>query len=105
MRRWIHIICTHFNVGIQIGKQALGADFDGLLPWSTYENRPFLRCLHGYGLCLWRTGKVEEAKAVFERMLWMNPTDNQGARFPLADLKAGRTWEEMRQAQEAGCPF
>jgi len=34
---------------------------------------------------------VEEAQVVFERMLWFNPTDNQGARFNLADIAAGRT--------------
>ena len=45
------------------------------------------------------------AQAVFEKMLWMNPTDNQGARFLLAALKAGRSWEEFVEAEEAGCPF
>lgn len=25
----------------------------GVPPWSALYNRPYLRCLHGYGLCLW----------------------------------------------------
>jgi hypothetical protein len=28
-------------------------------------------------------------------MLWLNPTDNQGARFNLAAIEAGKTWEEL----------
>jgi hypothetical protein len=28
-------------------------------------------------------------------MLWLNPTDNQGARFNLAAIEAGKTWEEV----------
>jgi hypothetical protein len=27
---------------------------------------------------------------------WLNPTDNQGARFLLGDLEAGRDWEDAR---------
>jgi hypothetical protein len=47
----------------------------------------------GYGLCLWRLGKMTEAAAVFERMLWLNPSDNQGARFNLHWIREGRAWE------------
>ena len=71
----------------------MGKSFDGLLPWGFIANRPFLRCLHGYGLCLWRLERVDEAKQVFERMLWLNPNDNQGARMLLADIEAKRPWQ------------
>jgi hypothetical protein len=27
--------------------------------------------------------------------LWPNPSDNQGARFNLAALEDGKTWDEM----------
>ncbi len=59
------------------------------------DNRPFLRCLHGVGLCAWRLGNAREAAAVFRKMLWLIPNDNQGARFNLAAVEAGMTWEEM----------
>jgi hypothetical protein len=40
----------HYEVGVRLGEAALGADFDGVLPWGLIDNRPFLRCLHGFGL-------------------------------------------------------
>lgn len=82
----------HYEVGVAIGDAALGDSFPGLLPWGRLDNRPFLRCLHGYGLCLWRTSAVDKARQIFQRMLWLNPSDNQGARFLLHDVDEGRPW-------------
>jgi hypothetical protein len=48
--------------------------------------------MHGYGLCLWRLDRFKEAERVFERMLWLNPMDNQGARFLFDDVRAGLTY-------------
>jgi hypothetical protein len=84
----------HYDIGVKIGELSLGKDFNGLLPWGCIDNRPFLRCLHGYGLCLWRFGRMRDAEKVFTRMLWLNPTDNQGARFNLYDVKEGKAWHE-----------
>lgn len=63
-----------------------------MLEWSTLDNRPFLRCIHGYGLCLWRMKRMDEAVAAFERMLMLNPRDNQGARLCRAAVLAGEKW-------------
>jgi hypothetical protein len=84
----------HYEVGVRIGEHSLGPDFDGLLPWGHIDNRPFLRCMHGLGLCLWRLGRFEEAAGVFERMLWLNPSDNQGARFLIDEVRATTVWED-----------
>jgi len=84
----------HYEIGIRIGELSLGADFDGVLSWGWIDNRPFLRCMHGYGLCLWRVGKTNEAAGVFEPMLWLNPSDNQGERFDLHWIRNGRAWEQ-----------
>jgi hypothetical protein len=84
----------HYRAGSAIGELSLGAGFDGVLPWGHVDNRPFLRCLHGVGLCFWRLGDLEQAAKTFTRMLWLNPSDNQGERFNLANVHAGRTWEE-----------
>ena len=84
----------HYEMGAAIGELTLGERFEGVLPWGLIDNRPFLRCLNGTGLCAWRLGNFRAAAAVFERMLWLNPTDNQGARFNLAAVEAGKTWDD-----------
>ncbi len=87
----------HYEMGTAIAALTLGKDFDGVLPWGLIDNRPFLRCLFGAGLCAWRLGDRRGAKAIFEKMLWLNPCDNQGARFNLAALGDDKTWEEMER--------
>jgi hypothetical protein len=66
-----------------------------VLAWGLVDNRPFLRCLHGTGICAWRLGDLRGAAAVFRNMLWLNPSDNKGERFNLAAVEAEKTWEEM----------
>ncbi len=84
----------HFEVGLRIGELSLGDGFDGVLQWGHIDNRPFLRCMHGYGLCLWRLGHFDDAERVFDRMLWLNPSDKEGVRFLIDDVRAGTEWEE-----------
>lgn len=84
---------VHYEIGIRIGELSLPLGFNGLLVWGQIYNRPFLRCLHGYGLCLWRLEKFAEAQQVFERVLSLNPNDNQGVRFCWEDVRNGRSWE------------
>jgi tetratricopeptide (TPR) repeat protein len=90
----------HYEMGVSIGALSLGASFDGTLPWGHIDNRPFLRCLNGTGLCAWRLGDHRSAAAVFDKMLWLNPGDHQGARFNLAAIEAGKTWEEMEASEQ-----
>jgi hypothetical protein len=83
----------HYEVGLRIGELSLGDEFTGVLPWGHIDNRPFLRCMHGYGLCLWRLGRFAETERVFDRMLWLNPSDNQGVRFLIEKVRNGSAWE------------
>jgi tetratricopeptide (TPR) repeat protein len=83
----------HYEVGVRVGELSLGKDFDGVLAWGFIYNRPFLRCMHGYGLCLWRLGRFDEAERLFERMLWLNPDDNQGIRLLLPLVREGEAWK------------
>ena len=47
----------------------------------------------------WRLGDLDEAAKIFTRILWLNPSDNQGERFNLANVQAGRTWEECEERE------
>jgi tetratricopeptide (TPR) repeat protein len=82
----------HYEAGLRIGELSLGGLGDGVLPWGWIDNRPFLRCMMGFGLCLWRLGRLEEAERVFDRVRWLNPTDAPGVRFNLAEVRARREW-------------
>lgn len=84
----------HYEVGFRIGELSLGKHFDSVLPWGWIDNRPFLRCMHGFGLCVWRLRRFEEAGSIFDRMLWLNPSDNQGVRFLVDDVRAKVAWED-----------
>ena len=79
---------NHYEVGISIGEQALGNNFDGFLRWSHLNNRPFLRCLHGYILCLWRLARWDEAQEMCQRVLKLDPIDHLGIELILPKVKA-----------------
>lgn len=82
----------HYQRGVSIAELSLGTQFEGVLPWGMIDNRPFLRCLNGLGLCLWRLARFEEAEGVFMRLLWMSPSDNLGVRFRLQPVRARKPW-------------
>ncbi len=89
----------YYEVGLRIGELSLGVDFTGVLLWGFIDNRPFLRCMHGYGSCLWRLGRFKEAEQIFNRMLWLNPADNQGVGFIIDEVKAKMTWEDYEKRE------
>lgn len=92
---------VHYEIGVRIGELSVPVGFDGLLTWRRLYNRPFLRCLHGYGLCMWRRGDLAGAKKTFERILSLDPDDHQGVRFCWQDVQAGRSWEETNAREDA----
>ena len=86
----------HYEIAVGIGELSLGPNFEGMLLWGHLYNRPFLRALHSYGLCLWRLGQVDKARRVFERLLALNPPDNQGVRSCWDDIRTGLPWDPDR---------
>jgi len=86
----------HYEAGFRIGELSLSKEFGGVLPWGCIDNRPFLRCMHGFGLCLWRLGRFDEAGRILDRMLWLNPSDNQGVRLVIGQVRAGAAWKDDR---------
>jgi hypothetical protein len=96
---WPELAIRHYQVGVSIGELPLGQKFDGLLPWGYIDNRPFLRCLQSFGLCLWRLGRFEQAEVIFQRMLWLNPSDNQGIRFLIGNVRSKTAWETCQESE------
>lgn len=41
-----------------------------------------------------RLARFDEAGRIFDRMLWLNPSDNRGARFLIDPVAAREPWEE-----------
>jgi tetratricopeptide (TPR) repeat protein len=65
--------------------------------WGTMSTRPYMRAKQHLGELLVETGRLTEAAAVFERLLELNPTDNQGMRYSLLTL-----YLASQQAEKAG---
>ncbi|MCW5848692.1 MAG: hypothetical protein KIT87_01150 [Anaerolineae bacterium] len=73
--------------GVQAGERALGsqvfADDVGHF-WGILETRPYMRARAGLAQCLWMLGEREQAIEHYTDMLRLNPGDNQGLRYTLA---------------------
>jgi hypothetical protein len=46
---------------------------------------------------MWRLGRFDEAERIFDRMLWLNPSDNLGVRFLIDEVRAKTAWEDRRE--------
>jgi tetratricopeptide (TPR) repeat protein len=88
--------------GVAIGDAVIPKSFKGVISWSFLENRPYLRALHVVVLCQMKRGEGASAIAVMERMLRLNPDDNQGIRLLIgsAFLRSGER-NKARKALEA----
>ncbi len=84
----------HYQVGVAAGDHALGPRFNGLLPWDRLDNRPFLRAVHGLGLCHWKLEDLAAASRVFRRLLWLDPEDSLGVTRLFDDLERGEPYRD-----------
>jgi tetratricopeptide (TPR) repeat protein len=94
----------YFEMGYRIGLRAVPEDFAGRLPWIHLQNRPFLRAAHGFGLALERERRHLDAVDVYERILVLNPDDNQGVRYllPRLYLEAGAPQKARATLEQHG---
>lgn len=49
--------------------------------WGHIATRPFMRAMHNLALALWENGDRAEAVALADRLIRLNPNDNQGMRY------------------------
>ncbi len=61
-----------YDVAVGIGERSLPEAFSGVLPRGLIDNRPFLRALHGLGLCAWRQRRWEHASVIFTNLVWID---------------------------------
>ncbi|MBK6685964.1 MAG: hypothetical protein IPG45_15935 [Deltaproteobacteria bacterium] len=85
---WPTIGARYFELGVAIGGLSVAPHFDGVLPFSFAENRPFLRCLDGLARALERSRRREEAVFALRRLLRLDPADSLGAGARLAAIQA-----------------
>jgi hypothetical protein len=93
-RAWLRTALGHYQSAAGVAELAMPDPFDGVLPWTELDNRPFLRALHGTAITLWRLRRMPAAAQILLNMLWINPEDNQGAREMLGNVRDYRAWED-----------
>ncbi len=84
-----------YEQGVEAGRRAIGEESfrrcQGKF-WGVVETRPNMRARLGLAQMLWVEGRRQEAVAHYQAMLELNPGDNQGVRYLLANglLDLGR---------------
>lgn len=74
------------QAAVSIGLQAIPEKFkweQSTVTWGLLDNRPFLRAYHNLGLWHFHNDRYDDAIEIFERLLFVNPNDNQGVRYLL----------------------
>lgn len=69
--------------GLGTAHQLIPEGFIGEILWGHLSNRPYLRAQHTAVLAYVRLRKHKEAVELIDRMLVLNPNDNQGVRYLL----------------------
>lgn len=78
-----------YEQGVKAGERALGKeDFEEMVGhfWGVLETRPYMRARLGLAQALWALGERQQASDHMHEMLRLNPGDNQGVRYLLANL-------------------
>lgn len=92
-----------YERGIALCDAVMPSDYSGTLSWYEFGNRPFLGALHGAALAQLRLGKRKAAINLMQRLLSLNPDDNQGVRNLLgSEYLRSREPDKARFALE-GC--
>ena len=86
----------YYRKGVKAGEQMLGPqgfkEYAGHF-WGFLETRPYMRARAGLAATLNLLGEVHSAISHYQDMLSLNPNDNQGIRYVLAEclMKSGDT--------------
>jgi len=69
-----------------VAQQGGKIKIEGIPYWGDIDTRPYMRARHALGLCYMHLEKFQDALHEFKTLLDLNPNDNQGIRFLLADV-------------------
>ncbi|MBN1417195.1 MAG: cytoplasmic protein [Planctomycetes bacterium] len=86
------VAMRHFEMGMRIGELSLPQDFRGVLPWPCPGNRSFLRCIRGHAISHWRLSHFAEAADELDRLLWLNPRDEQDVQPIIDRVRVREPW-------------
>jgi len=81
-----------YDTGVSIGEQSLPDGFRGVLPRGLIDNRPFLRALHGLGLCAWRQRRWDDAATIFTNLVWIDGASTWTSLECLDAVRARQRW-------------
>lgn len=86
---------NHYLQAIESGNQNLDLEVDPDSAWGFVLNRPLLRALFSYGAWLMARKEYTAAIEPLEKLMELNPTDQQGAKWLLASayIRAGE-WDK-----------
>jgi tetratricopeptide (TPR) repeat protein len=70
--------------------------------WEDHETRPYMRALYGRAMTEWHQGRFAETAKDLEKLLNLNPHDNQGVRFliPLVHLLGDDDAKALKSLEE-----
>jgi len=70
--------------------------------WEDIETRPYMRALYGRAMTEWQQGRFAETAKDLEKLLKLNPRDNQGVRFliPLVHLLGDNDAKALKALEE-----
>ena len=70
---------TLYQQALKYAKKQFDASFER--PWTFVLNRPYMRVIFHQAVWHFKKGDYQEALPLFEKLLRLNPEDNQGARL------------------------
>ena len=89
--------------GVAAGKRQIGKKFRSLRGqfWGFLGTRPYMRAKLECATLLYELGRIDECLGEYAELIELNPSDNQGNRYPYASVlvESGR-WKEYTELQQ-----